>query len=386
MSWSARVGARWPADQFLYRYSRGVDSGTGGSARVRMAEVADACGVSRMTVSNAYNRPDQLSAGLRRRILDTAETLGYGGPSPAGRVLKRGRSDVLGVLLAEALPSAFGDPGTLSFLHGVTAGAAEGGLSLQLIPAGGPDAGSRVRDAAVDGLIAFAAADGDPALESALARHLPTVVAGGPRGAGCACVTIDNRAAAASAAAHVADLGHGQVAMVTWRLRGDGYCGEVDRRRLGTASFEVARERTLGWLEVLGERRKLRGAPVLWEQPGNTAADGLHAGLALLRRASGRPTAVLAATDVLALGVLQAARGLGLEVPGEVSVVGFDDIEEAGRARPALTTVSQPLYEQGRDCASLLIDAARLAAAGEATILHDTCLVVRSSTGRVGPW
>ena len=350
-----------------------------------MAEVADACGVSRMTVSNAYNRPDQLSAELRRRILDTAETLGYGGPSPAGRVLKRGRSDVLGVLLAEALPSAFGDPGTLSFLHGVTAAAAEGGLSLQLIPAGGPDAGSRVRDAAVDGLIAFAAADGDPALESALARRLPTVVAGGPRGAGCACVTIDNRAAAASAAAHVADLGHGQVAMVTWRLRSDGYCGEVDCRRLATASFEVARERTLGWLDALGgEHRRLRRAPVLWEQPGNTAADGLHAGLALLRSAPGRPTAVLAATDVLALGVMQAARELGLEVPGQVSVVGFDDVEEARRARPALTTVSQPLYEQGRQCASLLSDPARLAAAGEATILHDTCLVVRSSAGPAG--
>ena len=104
-------------------------------ARVTLAEVASRCGVSRMTVSNAYNRPDQLSAELRRRVLATAEELGYGGPSAAGRALKRGRSDVLGVLLTEALPYAFGDPGTVSFLHGVTAETAAAGLALQLIPA-----------------------------------------------------------------------------------------------------------------------------------------------------------------------------------------------------------------------------------------------------------
>ena len=67
--------------------------------------------MSRMTVSNAYNHPDQLSEALRQRVLAMADELGYGGPSAAGRALKRGRSDVLGVLLTEALPYAFGDPG-----------------------------------------------------------------------------------------------------------------------------------------------------------------------------------------------------------------------------------------------------------------------------------
>ena len=107
-----------------------------------LAEVASRCGVSRMTVSNAYNRPDQLSADLRQQVLATAEELGYGGPSAAGRALKRGRSDVLGVLLTEALPYAFGDPGTVSFLHGVTAETAAAGLALQLIPARAGDRGT----------------------------------------------------------------------------------------------------------------------------------------------------------------------------------------------------------------------------------------------------
>ena len=118
--------------------------------RVTLAEVAARCGVSRMTVSNAYNHPDQLSAELRQRVLATAEELGYGGPSAAGRALRRGRSDVLGVLLTEALPYAFGDPGTVSFLHGVTAATAAAGLALQLIPATAETAERLVRDAAVE--------------------------------------------------------------------------------------------------------------------------------------------------------------------------------------------------------------------------------------------
>ena len=195
----------------------------GGRARVTLAEVASRCGVSRMTVSNAYNRPDQLSAELRQRVLATAEELGYGGPSAAGRALKRGRSDVLGVLLTEALPYAFGDPGTVSFLHGVTAETAAAGLALQLIPAPAGTAERLVRDAAVDGLIAHTPADGDPALAAALRRRLPTVINGGPSTAGPDCVTIDNESAAASAARHLIELGHRRLGIVTWRLHPDGY-------------------------------------------------------------------------------------------------------------------------------------------------------------------
>ena len=146
-----------------------------------------------MTVSNAYNHPDQLSEALRQRVLAMADELGYGGPSAAGRALKRGRSDVLGVLLTEALPYAFGDPGTVSFLHGVTAATALAGLALQLVPAAAETAERLVRDAAVNSLIAHSPADGDPALAAALRRRLPTVVSGGPSTAGADCVTVDDK-------------------------------------------------------------------------------------------------------------------------------------------------------------------------------------------------
>jgi DNA-binding LacI/PurR family transcriptional regulator len=329
-----------------------------------------------MTVSNAYSHPDRLSAELRQRVLATAEQLGYGGPSAAGRALKRGRSDVLGVLLTEALPYAFGDPGTVSFLHGVTAATAAAGLALQLIPAPGGTAERLVRDAAVDGLIAHCPADGDPALAAALRRKLPTVIAGGPRMAGVACVTVDNEASAADAARHLIESGHRRLGVVTWRLCPDGYAGPVSQARQASARYEVFRLRLAGYLRAAAEAGLPAAAVHVWEQPGNSVADGRAAGHALLGLpCRQRPTALLASTDVLALGVLEAARERGLAVPGDLSVTGYDDIDESARAHPPLTTVHQSLYEQGQDCARRLITPVTAPAR-----LHPTRLIVRSST------
>ena len=349
-----------------------------GRARVTLAEVASRCGVSRMTVSNAYNRPDQLSADLRQRVLATAEELGYGGPSAAGRALKRGRSDVLGVLLTEALPYAFGDPATVSFLHGVTAETATAGLALQLIPAPAGTAERLVRDAAVDGLIAHTPADGDPALAAALRRRLPTVINGGPSTAGVDCVTIDNESAAASAARHLIELGHRRLGVVTWRLHPDGYRGWVSPGRLASARYEVFRRRLQGYLQAAAEAGLPATAVRVWEQPGHSVADGRAAGHDLLTLPDAeRPTAVLASTDVLALGVLQAARERDLIVPRDLSVTGFDDVEESSRVLPPLTTVHQDLYQQGQDCARRLISPGAVT-----TLLHPTRLIVRASTAR----
>jgi DNA-binding LacI/PurR family transcriptional regulator len=115
----------------------------------------------------------------------------------------------------------------------------------------------------------------------------------------------------------------------------------------------------------------------VWEQPGHSVADGCAAGHALLAAPGHeRPTAVLASTDVLALGVLQAARELGLNVPRDLSVTGYDDIEESARALPPLTTVHQSLYQQGQDCARRLITPS-----STPVRMHPTRLIVRASTG-----
>src|SRR4051812_49734932 len=177
--------------------------------RVTLATVAEALGVSAMTVSNAYNRPEKLSPELRERVLATAAELGYAGPHAMARSLRRGKAEALGVVLGETLPYAFEDPGALEFLRGLARSAAERGVALHLVPASGNEGDpALVLAAVVDAFVVFSLPDGHPLAEALVRRRLPTVVEGGPELPGCPLVGIDERAAAAAAAAHVRGLGH----------------------------------------------------------------------------------------------------------------------------------------------------------------------------------
>ena len=99
-----------------------------------MAGVAEELGVSTMTVSNAYNRPDQLSAGLRARIFEAAERLGYAGPDPVARSLRRQKTNLAGILYSNRLSYAFDDAAQVLFLKGVAAATEEAGMGLLLVP------------------------------------------------------------------------------------------------------------------------------------------------------------------------------------------------------------------------------------------------------------
>ena len=117
-----------------------------------LASLAAELGVSRTTVSNAYNRPDQLSPALRRRVLDTARRLGYPGPDPVARSLRTRKAGAVGLLLTEALSYAFRDPAAVAFLEGLGLACEEGGSGLLLVPAApGSVDPQLVYGAAVDG-------------------------------------------------------------------------------------------------------------------------------------------------------------------------------------------------------------------------------------------
>src|SRR3954452_14056103 len=177
--------------------------------RVTLATVAEALGVSAMTVSNAYNRPEKLSPQLRERVLAKAAELGYAGPHATARSLRRGRTGALGVVLGETLPYAFEDPGALEFLRGLARAGAEQGVALPLVPASGNEGDpGLVLTAAVDAFVVFALPDGHPLADALVRRGLPTVVQGGPELPGSALVGIDERAAATAAAGHLLALGH----------------------------------------------------------------------------------------------------------------------------------------------------------------------------------
>jgi DNA-binding LacI/PurR family transcriptional regulator len=345
------------------------------SRRATLQTIADALGVSRSTVSNAYNRPDQLNPELRERILATAAELGYSGPDPAARRLRTGRSDVIGLLFTEALSYAFTDPAAVGFLEGLAREAEAGGSALLLVPSPpGADAAAAVRDAVVDSLCIYSMADEQPSVRAALDRGLPTVIVEEPDVAGHAFVGIDDRTATRTVAEHVLALGHRRVAVLTDRLVADAYEGPVDAAREAAATFHIGRQRLAGFRDGLAAAG-IDWATVHKEERPNELERGVDAGHAVLA-AEPRPTAILAATDQLALGALQAVRERGLAVPGDVSVAGFDDVP--GAALAGLTTVRQPLLEKGVQAARLL---AELQAGGPPRrVMLPVELVVRGST------
>ncbi|MER7460634.1 LacI family DNA-binding transcriptional regulator [Micromonospora sp. NPDC126480] len=340
--------------------------------------VAEAVGVSRSTVSNAYCRPDQLSAALRERILSTAREMGYPGPNPTARSLRRGYVGAIGVLFTSQLSYAFTDPFAVRFLAGVATAAEGHGTSLLLVPLSGDAAGARqaIENAAVDGFCVYCAGHESWALDAIRARNLPYVTTAPRPDAGPdePYVGIDERAAAREIARHVAALGHRRVALLGDSVLPGAPSGELRLAHVDEVPHSTTRGRLAGFADAFAEVGLAWPELTVLNSTGNDRASGAAA-VAPLRAADPSPTAVLACSDVLALGALDALAG-----GPPVSVTGFDDVAEAAAA--GLTTVRQPAEEKGRLAARLLLDPPADPAARQ--VLLPTALVVRSSTRPVG--
>ncbi|MEM9467462.1 MAG: LacI family DNA-binding transcriptional regulator [Actinomycetota bacterium] len=346
--------------------------------RVTLQTLAEHLGVSRTTVSNAYNRPEQLSDELRRRILAAAEELGYRGPDAAARMLRTGRHDTIGVVFTEDLRFVFSDPDTTTFLEGVAEASTGAGTGVLLLPspAGMPVAQTPLARAAVDGFLVFSAPDDHPAVQEVIARRLPTVLVDEPDlGADASFLGIDDRGGASLLGRHLHEFGHRRIGMVTLPMSADRAAGPARRSadEARTSSVRVVRARTAGIIDAGLE-------PVVFEARANDPDAGREAALELLRTVSD-VTAVVALSDQLAIGAIQAAFRLGLDVPHDLSVVGFDDIPRASTWDIPLTTIRQPLVDKGRRAARLLQD---LIEADEPAPVRETLpieLVVRASSG-----
>jgi DNA-binding LacI/PurR family transcriptional regulator len=352
---------------------------TPAARRVTLKRIAEEAGVSVMTVSNAFNRPDQLSPALRVRILDLAEALGYAGPDPLARGLRRGRAGAIGLVSDTNLSYAFADPAASAVLAGLCAATEADGLGLLLVPGGGP---APVLGAVVDGVAVYSVGDEDPVLAQALARRLPVVVIDQPVVPDVPRVGIDDEAAARAAAAHVTGLGHRRPAVVSFSLApGDPARPSTDlATAVGLATYAVTRARLAGYAAALRDAGiDPAGVPVA--DCGGSDRTAGRAAAARLLASDPPPTAVLATSDVLALGVLDAAAAAGRTVPGQLSVAGFDDVPAALTA--GLTTVRQDHHRKGRVAGELLLAALGGAASGQPGPLpHE--LVVRDSTAPPG--
>jgi DNA-binding LacI/PurR family transcriptional regulator len=302
-----------------------------------MADVARAAGVSVMTVSYTYSRPSRVSEQAAERVRAAAAELGYPGPDPTARSLRRGRVGSVGVVLGEPLTYAFDDPQAARFLAGVAGVCAADRAGLTLLPiTGDPSDVDRVAEAVVDGFIVWTTADDDPVVDAVAATGRPAAVHGGPD-RGLPVVSIDNRAAAEAIGTHA--FAHARrPAVLSFPLGRDRRSEILVDPDPAIATFPITRERLAGYRQATAEPLTVAVAER------NSAAEGARLAEALMN-APDPPDAIAAMSDELALGALHVAPDL--------PITGFDD--SAAAAEAGLTTVWQSLHDQGAACARIAL-------------------------------
>ena len=331
-------------------------------SRPTSADVAARAGVSRTTVSFVLNyRTDvQISDETRQRVFRAASELGYHPHAPA-RQLAGGRSNVLGLVLRQSAEQVAGDATLAETLRGLASAARAAGSRVMVEPLAPEGTYDRLlRSHQADGLIVSGPRTDDPSLGQLVGDGFPVVLQGSLPGLDVPSIDVDNVAAAASAVRHLLSLGHRRIACIT----------------NAPLTYTAARERLQGYREAL-ETEGITYDESLVAEGAFDAASGERAANRLL--AGGSFTALFVASDVLALGAINALREANRRVPDEVSVVGFDDIALAAYFDPPLTTVRLPAFELGQAAGRALLDRIADRAVALRTLLP-TELVVRGST------
>lgn len=314
-------------------------------ARVTIRDVAERAGVSKTAVSFAFNDPSRLSEATVRKILAVAKELGYA-PHPIARSLNIGRAGVLGLLLPQDIPTILENPFFIQFIRGIGRTCDQEAMSLMLIP---PVEGSMLKavdHAIADGFVVLGLEPQDPVVNILRQRNVPFVMVDSEPLDGVPGINIEDYQGARAAMMYALHCGH---------------------RRIAIAAFESGKEG--GWREYTGTLRwrvtgysdalatvglSLDHSDVQIVECENSIEGGAEV-FHRLWRAPSPPTIIIAMSDIIALGVIGAARQRGLEVPRDLSVIGYDDIPEAECATPPLTTVRQPIVDKGEQAAELLV-------------------------------
>ncbi|MGK5447460.1 LacI family DNA-binding transcriptional regulator [Streptomyces radiopugnans] len=340
--------------------------------RPTLEAVAAHAGVSRATVSRVVNGGAGVRKSLRDRVQASVAELGYV-PNSAARSLVTRRTGAVAVVIAEPETRVFSDPFFAQQLRGISRELAACDTQLLLMLLEGRTDYDRIgrylAGGHVDGALMFSLHRDDPLPSMANASGLPTVFGGRPGWSGAEddpdllYVDTDNRGGARQAVEHLRRRGRRRIAVIT---------GPLDQTS--------ALDRLDGYLDALGLTEP---DPALIAHGDFTAEGGERAMAELLDRSPGLD-AVFAGNDLTATGALRTLRARELRVPQDVAVVGYDDLEQAAWAEPALTTVRQDIQGMGRMMAELLLRRLGLADAGgvgrPAPVVTPARLVVRASS------
>ncbi|MFI7132220.1 LacI family DNA-binding transcriptional regulator [Nonomuraea sp. NPDC050153] len=299
-----------------------------------MADVARAAGVSAQTVSRALRDSPNVNPATRRRVLAAVEQLGYRFNN-AARVLSSGRSHTIGLVLLQS----GGYYSRSAVTAGVESAAGAAGYAVSIATIARLDTGlmerslSKLADQGVDGIVIAVPLISVTQKMEDITRDIPTVTLDGSRTASARVLGIDQKEAGRLATQHLLDLGHRQV----WHVSGPD-------------EWIEARQRRQGWQECLAAAG-IQAPPPL---EGDWSPDSGHRQGQVLAMIPD-VTAVFAASDEMAFGVIRALREHGRSVPGDVSIVSVDDIALAAYCHPPLTTVRQDFYRSGAAAVALLL-------------------------------
>ncbi len=323
--------------------------------KVTINDIAELAGVSKTTVSFAFNDPERIGEATRERILTIAEEHGYI-PDPVARTMSSGNVGAIGLLVPQSIPATFANRHNTRILDGIGAACERYRNHLTLIP---PMEGSlyhSVRNASVDGLVALGLIANEQAVRAIRQRRIPFVAIDGSQGDEVPSVGIDDRAAAAEIMRYVLSFGHRRIGIIGLGPE-DGAAGRPTFESTGTQYSGIGELRLLGYDDALREvGLSLEDDRVLVRQTEADITFGETRARELLT-SDQPPTVLVTSSDETALGVYRAAEELGLRIPEDVSVAGFDGIDEGAIVRPKLTTVHQSGYEKGERAAELLFGA-----------------------------
>ncbi len=309
--------------------------------KVTIKDVAKECGVSSATVSYVLNGKRVLLPETREKVMRVMREMNYH-PSAVAQGLSRKRMNTLGILfgVVDAVAVVTHSYAS-SILQGVLTAAAAAGQNVTFFTAPWRTArqsAAGYRDRRADGVIVVAPSLDSDIISGLAPLHVPLAAISFPGGAfGVPSVDVDNAQGAWLAVDHLRGLGHTRIAhlsgpdnMFSGQIRREAFCAAMMHGGAGMVEASIVVPGEFDALVSYQQTRKLLTRP-------------------------DRPTAIFAANDESARGAMDAARELGIFVPGQLSIVGFDDTPEGAMARPGLTSVRQPLQEMGETAARLLM-------------------------------
>lgn len=341
--------------------------------RTTINDIANRAGVSKTTVSFAFNNPSKISQETFKRIMDIARELGYV-PDPVARTLAMKQTGSIGLLLPQSIQEVFLNPYIAEIMRGIGYVCDQEGLSLSVLSPLKGVLTQTIRNAAVDGILTLGIGPGMSVLELFHQRGLPFVTMDGGTADGLVNVGIDEQACSERLMEALIERGHRDIAIfllknVTLSDNGDHFSLTNDNRLTG---FNRALQRH--GLSI-GSHTSIR---VYHTEA--TLRSGRETAREVLAE-SRRPTAICCLADIQAVGVYEECKAEGLSIPRDISIVGFDDIPLAPFLSPPLATVHQPGFRKGEAAARLLTNMINKQPAESLTL--GTEVVIRESLGPV---